>query len=244
MTINKACCSLRPVTSDYTPKGTIEQIDDLPVYFVGPKDAKLSIIVNYDIFGFHPNTHQFCDILGEMFNFRVAMPDFFRGKPWDENKMAKEDMPALYEWIRSVANWDLVRPDLEKVKQRLASEGIVKSGIVGFCWGAKMAILATRDSSFAAASLIHPSLFEDEDAVHAQAPLMLISTKDEPDFTEFMNILSKKPFGDKCHHYRFEDMFHGFAAARGDYTDPHNVKRATEAIELTGKFFTNNIQLD
>ncbi|KAK9768575.1 hypothetical protein K7432_000639, partial [Basidiobolus ranarum] len=108
MSINKACCSLPPVVSNYAPKGTFEQIDDLAVYFVGPKDAKKSVVVIYDIFGLHPNTHQFCDILGEIFNFRVAMPDFFRGKPWDHNKMKPEDSPALMEWVGSVANWDNV----------------------------------------------------------------------------------------------------------------------------------------
>ncbi|KAK9686180.1 hypothetical protein K7432_015246 [Basidiobolus ranarum] len=95
--------------------------------------------------------------------------------------------------------------------------------------------------AFAAASLIHPSFLADEDAEHAQAPILLIPTKDEPDFTEFMNILSKKPFGDKCQQHRFDDMFHGFAAARGDYTNAQNVKRATEAIQLTGDFFNSHV---
>lgn len=34
------------------------------------------------------------------------------------------------------------------------------------------------------------------------------------------------------------DQPHGFAAARGDYTDELNKKRATEAIQLTANFFT------
>lgn len=33
------------------------------------------------------------------------------------------------------------------------------------------------------------------------------------------------------------DMHHGFAAARGDYKDELNKKRATEAIQLTANFF-------
>ncbi|KAK9753440.1 hypothetical protein K7432_017962, partial [Basidiobolus ranarum] len=181
MSASKACCSLPPVVSNYAPKGTFEQIDDLPVYFVGPKDAKKAVVVIYDIFALHPNTHQFCDILGEIFNFRVAMPDFFRGKAWDHNKMKPENMPALMEWIGTEGSWDKVKVDLEKVKERLTSDGSASFGIVGFCWGAKMAVLATRDGSFAAASLIHPSLLADEDAEHAQAPILLIPTKDEPD---------------------------------------------------------------
>ncbi|KAK9686181.1 hypothetical protein K7432_015247 [Basidiobolus ranarum] len=51
MSINEACCSLPPAISDYTPKGTFEKVDDLPVYFVGPKDAKKAVVLIYDIFG-------------------------------------------------------------------------------------------------------------------------------------------------------------------------------------------------
>lgn len=72
-----------------------------------------------------------------------------------------------------------------------------------------------------------------------------------------MKVLSQKPFGDKCAHHRFDgkwrhdmmmkqwhiDMYtldvpHGFAAARGDYTDELHKKRATEAIQLTANFFS------
>ncbi|ORX93391.1 alpha/beta-hydrolase [Basidiobolus meristosporus CBS 931.73] len=241
MSANKACCSLPPVVSDYQPKGSIEKIDDLSVYFVGPKDAKKAVVVIYDIFGFHPNTKQFCDILGEKFNFRVALPDFFRGKPWDHTRMTPEDRPALMQWITSVGSWDNTKPDLEKVKKHLSSSGSTDFGVVGFCWGAKMGVLATRDGSFSAASLIHPSLLADEDAELAEAPILLIPSKDEPDLTKFVEILKKKSFGSKCSYHLFDDMHHGFAAARGDYNDPANVKRTTEAIQLTGDFFQNNV---
>lgn len=35
----------------------------------------------------------------------------------------------------------------------------------------------------------------------------------------------------------FIDMHHGFAAARGDWNDEVNKKRATEAVQLTANFF-------
>ncbi|KAK9753441.1 hypothetical protein K7432_017963 [Basidiobolus ranarum] len=49
------------------------------------------------------------DILGETFNFRVALPDFFRGKPWEQNRIKPEDGPTVREWLGTVANWDNVR---------------------------------------------------------------------------------------------------------------------------------------
>ena len=50
--MSKACCSIPPVASDYTPVGTIENLGDLPVYTVGPNDATKAVLVFYDIFGF------------------------------------------------------------------------------------------------------------------------------------------------------------------------------------------------
>lgn len=54
-----------------------------------------------------------------------------------------------------------------------------------------------------------------------------------------MAVLAKKPFGDKCKMVVFDDMHHGFCAARGDYTNELNAKRANEAIQLTVNFFSD-----
>lgn len=91
---------------------------------------------------------------------------------------------------------------------------------------------------FVGSSLIHPSFVDVADAEKAGAPVLAIPSKDEPDMTEYMQVLSKKPFGDKCKHVRFDDVHHGFCAARGDYTDELNAKRANEAIKLSADFFS------
>ncbi|KAI8332884.1 hypothetical protein BC941DRAFT_435666, partial [Chlamydoabsidia padenii] len=51
-----------------------------------------------------------------------------------------------------------------------------------------------------------------------------------------MEVLTKKTFVKLCKHHRFDDMPHKFAGGRGDYTDELNVKRATEAIQMTTDF--------
>jgi hypothetical protein len=57
-----------------------------------------------------------------------------------------------------------------------------------------------------------------------------------------MERLSKQPFGDKCKHVRFDDVQHGFAAARGNWEEgTADRKRATEAIKLTVDFFAENL---
>lgn len=75
-----------------------------------------------------------------------------------------------------------------------------------------------------------------------------------------MDVLYKKPFGDKCKHVHFDgkqscryagswkvlllnfgvciDVHHGFAAARGNWSEGSvDRKRATEAIQLTVDYF-------
>lgn len=91
---------------------------------------------------------------------------------------------------------------------------------------------------FVGASCIHPSFVDVADAEKAGAPILSIPSKDEPDMTEYMAVLAKKPFGDKCKLVRFDDMPHGFCASRGDYTDALNAQRSNEAIKLTVDFFS------
>lgn len=111
--------------------------------------------------------------------------------------------------------------------------------MVGFCWGAKIAVQLTSTLPFfVGAALIHPSFVEVRDAEGAGAPIFALPSKDEPDMTEYMNVLAKKPFGSQCKHVRFDDQHHGFCAARGDFKDELNAKRANEAIRLTADFFS------
>ncbi|KAI9491664.1 dienelactone hydrolase [Zychaea mexicana] len=234
----KACCTIPPVDSDYQPVGTVENVGDiqLPTYVVGPKDAKKALLVIYDVFGFHNNTKQFCDVLAKNCGYKVVMPDFFRGKPLVPEDMG--DVDRVMAWIGKVGSMEVIQPQVEVVRQWLQEQGVVEGGLVGFCWGAKISVQITAvDSFFGGASLIHPSFVDVKDAEKAGAPVLALPSKDEPDMTEYMNVLAKKPFGDKCAHQRFDDMHHGFAAARGNWSDELNRKRATEAIQLTANFF-------
>lgn len=88
MALTKACCTLPPVTSDYTPPGTTIDIGDLPVYETIPNNSKKLLICVYDIFGVHENIRQVSETLA-LAGFRVVIPDFFRGKPITKEIMAQ-----------------------------------------------------------------------------------------------------------------------------------------------------------
>jgi len=83
MSLTKECCTRPAIHSDYKPIGTSLKIGELDAYQTGDVGSKRVLIAAYDIFGFHPNTKQFCDQLAKA-GFLIVMPDFFRGSPWDE----------------------------------------------------------------------------------------------------------------------------------------------------------------
>ncbi|CAG7728721.1 unnamed protein product [Allacma fusca] len=67
-------------------------------------------------------------------------------------------------------------------------------------------------------------------------------TKDEDDMIPFYNILKEKLGEDKCAHHRFDDMHHGFSAARANMEDELNRQRVDEALALLVEFFRKHIQ--
>jgi len=242
MSVTEACCKLPPVTSDYTPQGTVSKVGDLDVYVTKEKNDKTLICV-YDIFGFHPVTQQVADKLSSA-GFRVIMPDFFRGKPFSLANFPPKDWQELQDFLAERGTWEkTVKTDLLNVLSHYKEkEGINSVGIYGFCWGGKTSLTASVEiESIKAAALIHPAFWKTEDAETVTKPLLLMPSKDEDDMTPFYEIVKKKLGADKAEHHRFDDMHHGFCAARGDLSKEDNRKRVDEALDLLKNFFTKHV---
>jgi len=239
MLLSPECCSIPQVASNYQPKGAVDEVEGVQIYHTGPTDSRAALIAVYDVFGFHDNTKQFCDLLSKALNVRVVLPDFFRGSKRPENR---EEMQV---WIQQVGNWEKVKKDLDLTIDYLKKAGASKFGILGFCWGAKVAIDAVKnDTPIRAAAAIHPSgKLVVEDAKEVHVPVALLPAKTDSDMQPFMDILEKNDNESfkKSVHRRFDDMHHGFAAARGDWADPLNAQRANEALEILVKFFKDNV---
>jgi dienelactone hydrolase len=180
-----------------------------------------------DIFGFQNPTQQGADILASTLGARVAMPDIFKGAPWDLSNFPPPDKDAFLAWI-GTNNWAKVEAILIKTIAFLKQDGAKKFGVYGFCWGAKMACLSTQ--LVGPAGIVHPAFLQLSDAEKVVAPICLLDSKDEDKaaMEEFIAVLKKKPFGDKVRHKRYDDMFHGFCAGRANYGDELNGKRARE----------------
>jgi len=241
--VPEVCLKNKAITGDYTPLGRIINIGNLPVYeYEAPENVneQRMLIAVYDIFGFgSENLKHVTDQLAiQSGGFRAVLPDFFRGE-----SSGNQIEPG---WIDRVGDWNsIVKPDLINVVQHYQSEGVEEFAIFGFCWGGKVATLASIELSefFKASALVHPSSVTNDEALDVQIPMYLMPTQNEPDMLPFYEVLQSK-FGNNSGHRRFDDMVHGFAGARGNFSDPLIQERVNEVITTLGEFFDRNLRQD
>ncbi|KAJ2851533.1 hypothetical protein IWW36_001017 [Coemansia brasiliensis] len=236
MSFPEVCCNTPPVKATYIAKGARNTIGDLECYFSGSKDSKRGILVNYDVFGFHANVIQLCDILAEM-GFYVVLPDLLRGKPLTEADLGKPDVFSSF--TQNAGSWAVIKQEYAKVLGHFKDNGVTAVGVIGFCWGGKMVITALSElEGLAGGAIVHPALIETGDMAKVNAPLMVLPSQNEPDFTAEFDSMKDKPFFSECYMERFDDMFHGFCGARGDWGNAEQAKRANDAIKLLVGFFS------
>ncbi|PWA02748.1 hypothetical protein BB558_001101 [Smittium angustum] len=232
MSFIEACCNTPPVQAEYTPIGkTFKLKDDLDCYVVGNPNSKAAIIYLYDIACLHPNAYQGCDIFAKS-GFRVFMPDFLRSDP--TLPLIKSDLGKILELIERKGTYEYLEGDFDITKNHIKNvEGFQSVALVGFCWGTKMAMqLSAHDTFYKAAALIHPSLLELSDFENVQCPIVILPSKDERDFTKDFAVINAKSFGNLCYQQRFDDMKHGWCAARGEWSNPHIASRSNEAFSI------------
>jgi len=246
-TQSQACCNTPAVVSKgYQPKGDYIEVDGLKTYATGSKDAKLGILVVYDIFGFFNQTLQGADILAytdKDRQYQVFMPDFFEGKPADilwyppDNKDKEE---KLGEFFKTQAAPPKTLPRIPKIVEDLGkSRGIEKWAVIGYCWGGKIVNLSSqKDSPFKAAAACHPAMVAGDDAPGVTIPYIMLPSKDEN-----KEDVEKWKKGIKTPNVVewFNDQVHGWMAARGDL-DQENVKKEYErGYKLVLDFFHKHL---
>ncbi|KAJ2895347.1 hypothetical protein GGI21_004745 [Coemansia aciculifera] len=240
MSFPSACCNTPPVVANYTTTGEYGKLGDLDCYFAGTKGSKRGLLISYDIFGLHPNVLQLCDILGSL-GFYVVLPDLLRGTLPTLADLANPEKRR--DFIQNAGSWDASKPAFIEGLKCLRNSGATSVGLIGFCWGAMLVVRALGElEGFVGGAMIHPSMITSEDLTKVGAPLMALLSKDEDKemFKKgFEGLKAEKSFGAQCHLESFEDMTHGFCAARGDWADPVVSKRASDAIKLQVAFFND-----
>jgi dienelactone hydrolase len=214
----------------------------------GRKDK---ILKEIDIFGFFPQTLQGADILStgdKDQKYRVFIPDFFEGEPadisWyppttDETKQklgkffeTKAGPPATLSKIPGVI------ADANKLSP---SSGNFTWGILGYCWGGKVANLAVGaegGSGFKAAVQCHPAMVDPNDATKVKVPMALLASKDE-------DPAAVKGYQDNLkvanHVETFSTQIHGWMAARSDLADPEVQKEYERGYRTVLSFFHEHL---
>ncbi|KAJ8122549.1 hypothetical protein ONZ43_g1290 [Nemania bipapillata] len=213
----------------------------------GPSDANKAILAVYDIFGFFPQTLQGADILAAgngQESYQVFMPDFFEGNAakieWYPPK-TKEQQACLGEWFQC-ADWSVHRkklPGLLRAAEEINPE-IKAWGIIGYCWGGKMASIVAGDEPglFKVAVQTSPARIDHKDAQHVKIPTMLLASEEESvesveQYAEHLDVPK--------HVERFEDQVHGFMSARADLADGRARKEYERGYALALKFFNDHL---
>jgi dienelactone hydrolase len=131
------------------------------------------------------------------------------------------------------------------VKEYLgATYGIEKFGLVGMCWGAKVAFtcLNNKPDLAGAIAACHGSLLNVSDVEHLSVPICLLNSKDEPEAysTEIEPFLRAKS---SINVFKtFPKMHHGWMGTRGtgadtDFGNQEIVEGFREGIADLANFF-------
>ncbi|PHH65216.1 hypothetical protein CDD81_3075 [Ophiocordyceps australis] len=244
---NEACCNIPPVVSHgYKAKGSYQDIGGFKTYVTGPADATKALIVIYDIFGYFEQTLQGADIMADgddKHKYRVFIPDWFMGKPcpieWypPDTEEKQKKLGAFFQEFPPPKIASQVPDYAKAVKEKNPS--LSKLGIVGYCWGGKVATLTAKaDSSlFAVAASVHPAMVDPADADGIKMPLVLLASKEEP--ADQVDEFSKRLAGPK-HVETFQDQIHGWMAARADLSDSRVKEEYERGYRTLLGFFCSN----
>jgi len=213
---------------------------------VGPTDTGKAILVVYDIFGFFPQTLQGADILAETVQARVVVADYLQGKAWPLDKFPPAndaEKAELQSLFGTTANPARTLPFVNAVGKELQKDGATKIGVLGYCWGGKLSVLAGAEDWSDAIASVHPAFLTEEDFNKLKVPIALFPSKDEPidEYTKAINAISSKPFAAKNVYKIYRTVHHGWAAARGDLTDPENKAQYEDVYSRLATFFQNTL---
>lgn len=249
----QSCCppkSYGSLACNYSSKGVVSSIGDLPVYVVG--QGKRAVIFGYDIYGFNGGRTRFvCDQLAEM-GFLVILPDFFRGECWSAEREAKEP-ESKGPWIKSMSHPGAIQNDLDKVFRYLEQLEIFSVGVVGTCFGGYVGFLAATTDKVKAVVGIHSSIrifnFHGSNEIAAASkvtcPQMLLQAGNDPTNTkpggEVEAALASNSLALNSVIREFKDMTHGWMI-RGDLSNGAVERDTKETMSLTNEFLNKYVQ--
>lgn len=229
----------------------------------GPESSTRGIFVFYDIFGYFTQTIRGIDILSHGFpsqlstfsdspqsshkTYRTFTPDFFSAGtanildyPPKTPQQTASIMAFMNGPASPAANQALVAPLMAEIMAK--NPHIKEWGVVGYCWGAKMVAINSREGSvFKAGAMLHPSLLDQGDAGKVVVPMCVLSSVDEiPEevdpWCETLKSISPESFTEV-----FEDQVHGWMSSRADFENQHNFEEFLRGYKILREFFAKHL---
>lgn len=252
MSFCQHCVDLKELPG--TPQGSEQKIAGVQSY-VAEGSKKGSIVIATDIFGNGvTNPKVVADIFAKKTGYSVYVPDIFPGGPIDpkdftlpnkasDGPPSDETMQGNFakfgEWMEKGNSPDKAYERFSPVVKELGKSGSV--GVVGYCYGAKMAVLAAIDKSVKAIALYHASLLEADEASKVTVPTLLNEAELEPLFTgdlkkTWEDTLKSNGLLDK-RTKEYPNTVHGFGV-RPDMNDAKVKAGFEESVDATSAFFT------
>lgn len=200
----------------------------------------------YDIFGYTDQTLQGADIIafGETDHpFQVIMPDFWEGDPCDFALYppdTPEKQAKLGEWFQKASppiHLPKIAPILEAAKQ--SNSNISKWGVIGYCWGGKMASLLSQEGSpFKVAVQTSPALIDPSEGAKVTIPMMILASEDESkeEVSQYSDNLKVTKQIET-----FTGYGHGFMSARADLDNAFDKEGYTKGYHLANKFLHDHL---
>jgi len=250
LTPSSACCrTAPPLAPQYEQTGVIVEENGTKTYETGSPSPVHAILSIYDIFGLYPQTIRGADILAASVTEKtgkptmVFMPDWFE-EPADIT-MYPPDTPEKAEYIE---NFFSVNASSKKIIPQIPGlvEAIMKKnptvktwGIVGFCWGGKIAALVSNPGTiFKASAQCHPSLLDPADADNVTVPMMVLPSGDED--VDTVNEFKRRLKGEK-YFETFGDMVHGWMTSKANFEDEKAHADFLRGYELLAEYFAKHL---
>jgi dienelactone hydrolase len=223
-----------------SPEGTELVVGGLPTYAAGARDGRIAILIATDVFGWAlPNVRdraqRFAAAAGP--DVTVYVPDLLAG---DAMAPASFSMAAFPAWLGRHSDAVVVPLFSAVVSDLRASRGAHTIIAVGFCWGARYAMLGATGAPPAvdAFAVAHPSRTTPEEYGATATPGLFLLAETDAMFMP-PAVEAVRALGAAGHDFAFAGPYvgtnHGFAA-RGDDADPLQHAAREDVIAQIGAF--------
>ncbi|EFJ15962.1 hypothetical protein SELMODRAFT_179981 [Selaginella moellendorffii] len=221
------CCVPAPPAT-HSSVGGEESWGGIDVYVNHPASSTAAVILVSDVFGWKaPLFRKLADKVAAA-GFVAVAPDLLYGDFFDPDASG-----PVQTWIQGHKPHLKPLEDCKKLVSVLQSKGITSIGLSGFCWGAKVVILASKETTCNALVMCHPSMVTIDDIKACKAPLAILAAEtDHVTPVDMVNEFKKHlEHGNQDHFVKvFPGTAHGWTV-RYDVNSENAVKNAEEAHE-------------